>query len=190
MKRISFARWIAGAAVALAATTGFAMENFDFEKAWKKVDEAARKDLPRTVTNLVAQIEHEAVAAERWPEAARAFLVREQAMAEFTDDLPQDWLPAFAASGQRSAATASRSISATRFVTVRGRSFRAASSTFFQAASKSKFSMANPVVAASATVAPAIHRAKEMRFIMFPFRWLVKEPSVPVFHGGLRWGRE
>ena len=98
MKRISFARWIAGAAVALAATTGFAMENFDFEKAWKKVDEAAGKDLPRTVTNLVAEIEREAVAAERWPEAARAFLVREQAMAEFTDEQTADWLPAFAAS--------------------------------------------------------------------------------------------
>jgi len=98
MKRISFARWIAGAAVALAATTGFAMDMFDFEAAWKQVDEAAGKDLPRTVTNLVAEIEREAVAAERWPDAARAFLVREQAMAEFTDDLPQDWLPAFAAS--------------------------------------------------------------------------------------------
>ena len=98
MKRISFARWIAGAAVALAATTGFAMDNFDFDAAWKKVDAAARKDLPRTVTNLVAEIEREAVAAERWPDAARAFLVREQAMAEFTDEQTADWLPAFAAS--------------------------------------------------------------------------------------------
>ena len=98
MKRISFARWIAGAVVALAATTGFAMDGYDFDAAWKKVDEAAGKNLPRTVTNLVAEIEREAVAAERWPEAARAFLVREQATGEFTDDLPQDWLPAFAAS--------------------------------------------------------------------------------------------
>ena len=95
------ANWMksfAGAMVALAATTGFAMDNFDFDAAWKKVDEAAGKDLPRTVTNLVAEIEREAVAAERWPDAARAFLAREQAMGEFTDDLPQDWLPAFAAS--------------------------------------------------------------------------------------------
>ena len=95
------ANWMksfAGAAVALAATSGFAMENFDFDAAWKKVDEAAGKDLPRTVTNLVAEIEREAVAAERWPDAARAFLVREQAMAEFTDEQTADWLPAFAAS--------------------------------------------------------------------------------------------
>ena len=56
MKRISFARWIAGAMVALAATTGFAMDGYDFDAAWKKVDEAAGKNLPRTVTNLVAEI--------------------------------------------------------------------------------------------------------------------------------------
>lgn len=96
MKRISFAQWIAGALAALATTA--AAGGFDFDKAWRQVDAAARKDLPRTVTNLVAEIEREAVAAERWPEAARAFLVREQAMAEFTDEQTADWLPAFAAS--------------------------------------------------------------------------------------------
>ena len=85
------------ALAALGATTA-AAGGFDFDKAWKQVDEAADKDLPRSVTNLVAEIEREAVAAGRWPDAARAFLAREQAMAEFTDEQTADWLPAFAAS--------------------------------------------------------------------------------------------
>lgn len=84
-------------ALAALATTA-AAGGFDFDKAWRQVDEAARKDLPRTVTNLVAEIEREAVAAERWPDAARAFLACEQAMQAFTDEQPADWLPAFAAS--------------------------------------------------------------------------------------------
>ena len=88
----------AGAFAALAAMTGVAMGDYDFDSAWKKVDEAAGKGLPRSVTNIVAEIEREAVAAERWPDAARAFLVREQAMQEFTDEQTADWLPAFAAS--------------------------------------------------------------------------------------------
>ena len=85
------------ALAALGATTA-AAGGFDFDKAWKKVDEAARKDLPRTVTNLVSEIERAAVAAERWPDAARAFLSRGQAMQAFTDEQTADWLPAFAAS--------------------------------------------------------------------------------------------
>ena len=42
----------------------------------------------------------EATKAERWPDAARAFLVREDAMKQFTDgeSRPDEWLPAFAAS--------------------------------------------------------------------------------------------
>ena len=88
MKRSSFAQWIAGALAALATTA--AAGGFDFDKAWRQVDAAARKDLPRTVTNLVAEIEREAVAAERWPDAARAFLAREQAMQAFTDEQPAD----------------------------------------------------------------------------------------------------
>ena len=56
------------------------------------------KGLPRTVTNKVEEIVREATAAGRWPDAARAFLVREQAMQEFTDEQTADWLPAFAAS--------------------------------------------------------------------------------------------
>ena len=74
------------------------MGEYDFEKAWEEVAEAQRKGLPRTVTNKVEEIEREATAAQRWPEAARAFLVRERAMEEFTDEQTADWLPAFAAS--------------------------------------------------------------------------------------------
>ena len=80
------------------ALKGAAMAEYDFEKAWKDVEAAQRKNLPRTVTNKVEEIEREATKAERWPDAARAFLVREEAMRQFTDELAQDWLPAFAAS--------------------------------------------------------------------------------------------
>ena len=80
------------------AQKGFAMEAYDFEQAWKDVAAAHNKGLPRTVTNKVEEIGREAVAAARWPEAARAFLVREDAMKRFRDEQPQDWLPAFAAS--------------------------------------------------------------------------------------------
>ena len=74
------------------------MASYDFNKAWKDVAAAQRKGLPRTVTNKVSEIVREAVAEKRWPTAARAFLVREDAMREFRDELPQDWLPEFAAS--------------------------------------------------------------------------------------------
>ena len=76
------------------------MGEYDFEKAWKEVSEAQRKGLPRTVTNKVEEIEREATVAQRWPDAARAFLVREDAMKQFTDgeSRPDEWLPAFAAS--------------------------------------------------------------------------------------------
>lgn len=74
------------------------MGAYDFEKAWEEVSEAQRKNLPRTVTNKVEEIEREATKAERWPDAARAFLVRENAMRQFADELTPDWLPAFAAS--------------------------------------------------------------------------------------------
>jgi len=76
------------------------MGAYDFEKAWKEVSEAQRKNLPRTVTNKVEEIEREATVAQRWPDAARAFLVCEDAMKQFTDgeSRPDEWLPAFAAS--------------------------------------------------------------------------------------------
>ena len=80
------------------ALNGVAMGTYDFDKAWTEVVEAQRKDLPRTVTNKVEEIAREATAAKRWPDAARAFLVREQAMKAFTDEQTADWLPAFAAS--------------------------------------------------------------------------------------------
>ena len=80
------------------AQKGFAMGKFDFEQAWKDVAEAQRKGLPRTVTNKLDEIGREAAAAARWPEAARAFIVREDATRQFRDEQPQDWLPAFAAS--------------------------------------------------------------------------------------------
>ena len=88
------------AAATFAALKGAAMAEYDFEKAWKDVEAAQRKNLPRTVTNKVEEIEREATKAERWPDAARAFLVREEAMKQFTDgeSRPDQWLPAFAAS--------------------------------------------------------------------------------------------
>ena len=94
-------KWTSLVAVAFAvavAQKGFSMGNYDFEQAWKDVAAAHNKGLPRTVTNKVEEIEREAVAAARWPEAARAFLVREDAMKRFRDEQPQDWLPTFAAS--------------------------------------------------------------------------------------------
>ena len=103
MKEISVRRGIARIVVALVAAValkGAAMAEYDFEKAWKDVEAAQRKNLPRTVTNKVEEIEREATKAERWPDAARAFLVREDAMKQFTDgeSRPDQWLPAFAAS--------------------------------------------------------------------------------------------
>ena len=101
MKEISVRRGIArivAALVVAVALNGAAMGEYDFEKAWEEVSEAQRKGLPRTVTNKVEEIEREATAVQRWPEAARAFLVRERAMEEFTDEQTADWLPAFAAS--------------------------------------------------------------------------------------------
>ena len=83
---------------AFAALNGSVMAAYDFEKAWKEVADAQMKGLPRSVTNLVEEIAREAATAKRWPDAARAFLVRESAMGAFTDELTQDWLPAFAAS--------------------------------------------------------------------------------------------
>jgi len=96
-----FEKGVALAAVALsvfAALDGGAMAGYDFDKAWKDVAELSTKGLPRSVTNKVEEIEREATKVGRWPDAARAFLVREDAMRQFTDELPQDWLPAFAAS--------------------------------------------------------------------------------------------
>ncbi len=103
MKEISVRRGIArivAALVAAVALKGAAMAEYDFEKAWKDVEAAQRKNLPRTVTNKVEEIELEATKAGRWPDAARAFLVREDAMKQFTDgeSRPDEWLPAFAAS--------------------------------------------------------------------------------------------
>ena len=101
MKEFSVRRGIArivAALVAAVALKGAAMAEYDFEKAWKDVEAAQRKNLPRTVTNIVEEIEREATKVERWPDAARAFLVRERAMQEFTDEQTADWLPAFAAS--------------------------------------------------------------------------------------------
>ena len=98
-----FEKGVALAAVALSvfvALGGGAMSGYDFDKAWKEVRSAQMKNLPRTVTNKVEEIEREATKAERWPDAARAFLVREDAMKQFTDgeSHPDEWLPAFAAS--------------------------------------------------------------------------------------------
>ena len=61
---------------------GTAVAAYDFDAAWKEVDEACGKGLPRTVTNKVEEIQREAIKVKRWPDAARAFLVREEAMQE------------------------------------------------------------------------------------------------------------
>ena len=101
MKYRELSRSVAQAIVAaatFAALNGGLMAGYDFEKAWKDVENAQMKNLPRTVTNKVEEIEREATKAGRWPDAARAFLVREDAMKQFTDEQTADWLPAFAAS--------------------------------------------------------------------------------------------
>ena len=95
--RKGFAQMVVAVAATMALDGGV-MAAYNFDKAWEAVSEAQRKDLPRTVTNKVEEIAREAVAAARWPDAARAFLVREKAMQRFTDGLAQNWLPAFAAS--------------------------------------------------------------------------------------------
>ena len=73
------------------------MAAYNFDNAWKEVATLGGKRLPQSVTNKVAEILREAVAAKRWPDAARAFLVREHAANEFADDEPEDRIPAFAA---------------------------------------------------------------------------------------------
>ena len=73
------------------------MAAYNFDNAWKEVAALGGKRLPQSVTNKVEEILREAVAARRWPDAARAFLVREHAAKEFTDDEPEDSIPAFAA---------------------------------------------------------------------------------------------
>ena len=78
---------------------------YDFDRAWREVESDQRDLKPRSVTNKVEEIAREAVAAKRWPDAARAFLVRENAMEEFRDEFPKDWLPAFAASVDAQPAT-------------------------------------------------------------------------------------
>ena len=70
--------------------------SFDFKRAWDEVNEAAEKRLPRTVTNLLVNIEKEAVAASRWPCAARAFMQRVNAMDELRDAPKEEWLPQYA----------------------------------------------------------------------------------------------
>ena len=82
---------------ALVALNGVVMA-YDFDKAWLEVSELNGKGLPRSVTNKLEEISREAVAIGRWPDAARAFLVREKAIGKFTDEHTEDWLPAFAAS--------------------------------------------------------------------------------------------
>ena len=63
MKILSFRNGIARTLVALAALlalNGGLMAGYDFDQAWEDVRAAERKCLPRTVTNLVAEIEREA----------------------------------------------------------------------------------------------------------------------------------
>ena len=101
MRHSAFLVKIRRLSLALAAAVALncvATAGYDFDRAWERVENAQRKGLPRTVTNELAEIERAAVSERRWPDAARAFLVREEAMRQFTDELPQDWLPAFAAS--------------------------------------------------------------------------------------------
>lgn len=82
----------------MAAFGAFSAASYDFDGAWSAVEEAQRRNLPRTVTNKVEEILREATSAQRWPDAARAFLLREGAMKELEAGLAEDWLPAFAAS--------------------------------------------------------------------------------------------
>lgn len=77
---------VAAAFAVAVVLNGVAMAEYDFASAWKDVEIAQRKELPRTVTNKVDEIEREAIAVARWPDAARAFLLREQAMGVLRDE--------------------------------------------------------------------------------------------------------
>ncbi|MGN0852684.1 MAG: alpha-2-macroglobulin family protein [Kiritimatiellia bacterium] len=70
---------------------------FDFKTAWEDVRTATRKALPRTATNLLARISSEAIAARRWPDAARAAICAQRIGESVCDDGPDAWFPAFAA---------------------------------------------------------------------------------------------
>ena len=85
------------AVAAIAALNGDVMA-YNFDRAWNKVMTLNDAGLPRSVTNKVREISREAVAEGRWPDAARAFIVREKMLERFRDEEPQVWLPAFAAS--------------------------------------------------------------------------------------------
>ena len=74
--RATLARALAAVA-ACVALNGEVMAAYDFDKAWSKVMTLNNAGLPRSVTNKVREISREAVAEGRWPDAARAFLVRE-----------------------------------------------------------------------------------------------------------------
>ena len=52
-------------AMAVVSLNGAAMGAYDFDKAWNDVRNAQMKNLPRTVTNKVAEIQREAVAARK-----------------------------------------------------------------------------------------------------------------------------
>ena len=75
MKNLSFRNGIARTLVALAALlalNGGLMAGYDFDQAWEDVRAAERKCLPRTVTNLVAEIDPEELrkACEENPDAS------------------------------------------------------------------------------------------------------------------------
>ena len=65
--------WAVAIFAASVTLKGAVMGAYNFAKAWKAVDEAQSEGLPRTVTNKVEEIAREAIAAARWPDAARAF---------------------------------------------------------------------------------------------------------------------
>ena len=84
----------AGIAMAVSFTSlnGTAMDKYDFDKAWKEVEEIQEKHLPRSVTDLLEEIYRESVAVNRWADAIRAFILRKDELAIISDVHPVETL--------------------------------------------------------------------------------------------------
>ena len=65
--------------------------------SWYDYDRAVRKGLPRTATNVLENIEREALAKKDWQNAARAIITRANVEKGIRDEAAKDWLPAFVA---------------------------------------------------------------------------------------------
>ena len=82
------------AAALITSGAVFSADAFDFDDAWKRCCEAIEGSQPRSATNVLAEIEREAIAAKRWPFAVKAFALRVQQEQNVDDSFATDWIPA------------------------------------------------------------------------------------------------